>query len=151
MRHAAAFATLLLCQIAPGHAGDWTVTIPYRDPQSVTAGKVIYSKFCAACHGARLEGQPNWRVRDEDGYLPAPPHDESGHTWHHADTQLYMIVKHGVEDLSADGYKSRMNGFRDLLTDEEILQVMAYIKSTWPEHVIRAHDALNLGEPVPRE
>ena len=41
-----------------------------------------YQEYCASCHGVNLEGQANWRSRNQDGTLPAPPHDETGHTWH---------------------------------------------------------------------
>ena len=30
------------------------------DPQLVARGAVVYQQSCAACHGANLEGQPNW-------------------------------------------------------------------------------------------
>ncbi len=59
--------------------------------------KEIYLKYCASCHGEQLQGQSNWRQRDAEGYLPAPPHDESGHTWHHSDTYLFLMTKYGIE------------------------------------------------------
>ena len=34
------------------------------DAQLVARGHAIYQAHCAACHGARLQGQPNWRERD---------------------------------------------------------------------------------------
>ena len=55
----------------------------------VTHGAQIYAAACASCHGADLEGQPNWRFRNADGRLPAPPHDETGHTWHHDTIALF--------------------------------------------------------------
>lgn len=66
------------------------------DPKLVTAGKSVYASQCASCHGARLEGQPEWRTRRDDGRLPAPPHDATGHTWHHPDDVLFDIIKNGV-------------------------------------------------------
>lgn len=96
-----------------------------------TAGRQLYVEHCAACHGANLEGQPNWRERLPNGRLPAPPHDATGHTWHHSDEQLFEITKHGLEALVPD-YKSDMPGFGDKLSDEEIRAVLDYIKSTWP-------------------
>src|SRR6516165_7158925 len=48
------------------------------DPNSrslVARGKVVYAQQCAPCHGANLEGQPNWRERLPNGRLPGPPHD----------------------------------------------------------------------------
>ena len=59
-------------------------------------GALIYQARCASCHGVHLEGQANWRERGADGRLPAPPHDASGHTWHHPDDVLIRITKEGV-------------------------------------------------------
>src|SRR5215471_11525330 len=67
-----------------------------NDPTLVARGKVVYIERCASCHGANLEGQPNWRKRLPNGRLPAPPHDVTGHTWHHSDTQLFDMVKNGT-------------------------------------------------------
>jgi mono/diheme cytochrome c family protein len=75
--------------------------------------------------------------------LPAPPHDATGHTWHHPDAQLFAIVKYGIEALVGNGYKSQMGGYGDALSDQEIAQVLAYIKSTWPEPVIAQHNLIN--------
>ena len=95
-------------------------------------GQEVYAQNCASCHGADLEGQPDWRRRLDNGRMPAPPHDETGHTWHHADKQLFTITKHGV-DAVVPGYESDMPAFEGILSDAEIRAVLAYIKSTWPE------------------
>lgn len=107
------------------------------DPGKIQAGQKIYARHCAACHGAQLEGQPNWRVRLPSGRMPAPPHDPSGHTWHHPDAVLFSITRDGhVPGRSAPpGYLSDMPAFKGTLTDEEIWAVLAYIKSTWPEDI----------------
>jgi mono/diheme cytochrome c family protein len=81
-----------------------------------------------------LQGQPNWRQRKADGKLPAPPHDDTGHTWHHADQQLFRITKDGVKPpLAPEGYESDMPAFGDVIADEEIWEVLSFIKSTWAE------------------
>ena len=98
----------------------------------VALGQEMYAQSCASCHGADLEGQPDWRRRLENGRMPAPPHDETGHTWHHADGQLFTITKEGVGAV-VPGYESDMPAFGDILTDAEIRAVLAYIRSTWPE------------------
>ena len=115
----------------------------YRDADTVARGAELYGEHCAACHGADLKGEPNWKTRDADGYVPAPPHDETGHTWHHPDAQLFEIVKYGTEALVGGGYRSNMPGFGDTLSDDEIRAVLAYIKSTWPARIIVRHDELN--------
>ena len=115
----------------------------YEDADTVSLGAEIYDQYCAECHGANLEGQPDWQVRDADGYLPAPPHDKTGHTWHHPDDQLFNITKYGTEAVVGGGYRSNMAAFGGVLSDDEIWAVLAYIKSTWPERVIARHDELN--------
>jgi len=95
-------------------------------------GGQLYQERCASCHGAKLEGQPDWRQRRPDGKLPAPPHDASGHTWHHSDRELFQITKHGLQSI-VPGYQSDMPVFAGQLTDEEIWAVLAFIKSRWPE------------------
>lgn len=101
------------------------------DPQAVAVGERVYREHCAACHGANLDGQPGWQSRRPDGRLPAPPHDETGHTWHHADKVLFLITKEGVAAL-VPGYESEMPAYADILTDNEIWAVLAFIKNRWP-------------------
>lgn len=95
-------------------------------------GKQIYLDSCASCHGTNLKGQPNWKQRLPNGRLPAPPHDATGHTWHHSDRQLFRIVKEGPGAIMP-GYETDMPGFGAVLTDGEITAVLEYIKSTWPD------------------
>ncbi len=100
------------------------------------AGQSLYLENCASCHGADLEGQENWRSAGDDGVLPAPPHDKTGHTWHHPDSLLFNYTKLGGKELlAAQGivFNSGMPAFGDVLSDPEILNVIAFIKSTWPE------------------
>ena len=105
-----------------------------------SAGASIYAKECASCHGADLEGQANWRGANEDGTLPAPPHDATGHSWHHPDSLLLDYVALGGEEAlrrqGVTGFKSAMPGFGDRLSDREIRQVLAYIKSFWPNDAL---------------
>lgn len=63
--------------------------------------------------------------------MPAPPHGETGHTWHHPDQDLFLIVKEGVAAI-VPGYETDMPAFAAVLTDAEILAVLGYIKGTWP-------------------
>jgi len=110
----------------------------------VEAGHAIYAAKCASCHGGRLQGQTsNWRERDAQGYLPAPPHDATGHTWHHSDQLLFEITKYGSSKSAGLEMKSRMPAYQGLLTDREIIAVLSFIKSRWPEDVRNRHDQLN--------
>ena len=103
--------------------------------QLVAQGEILYQQHCASCHGVDLEGQPNWRRRNDDGMLPAPPHDASGHTWHHPDQLLFEITKLGTTAVVGSGYKSNMLGFGDQLDDGEIWAVLSYIKSQWSPRI----------------
>lgn len=103
--------------------------------QLVTLGRTVYKAECASCHGANLEGQPNWRSRLPDGRLPAPPHDETGHTWHHADALLFDITKYGGAKNAPPGFVSGMPAFSEKLSDREIWAALSYIKSRWPAPV----------------
>lgn len=119
---------------------------PSADEGRITLGKTVYAANCAACHGANLEGQANWRERLANGRLPAPPHDKTGHTWHHPDRLLIDMVKNGLVPgrTAPPGYESDMPAYAGILTDEEIVAVIAYIKSTWPPKVLQAQKEVTL-------
>ncbi len=108
------------------------------DPAVLARGAQLYARHCASCHGANLEGQPDWRVRLPNGRLPAPPHDASGHTWHHPDDVLFGIVKRGlVPPYAPPGYPSDMPAFGGTLSDDDIRAVLAFIESRWPPEVMK--------------
>lgn len=132
--------TLALLAGAPGQAQG---LLQWQDAGVVAEGAALYAEHCASCHGADLEGEADWQVRGPDGLLPAPPHDETGHTWHHPDAILYAITAQGTAALVGGDYQSNMLGFADTLGEEGILAVLSYIKSTWPEDVIAIHDDIN--------
>ncbi len=116
-------------------------------PDVVAVGDRVYSEHCAACHGVNLEGQPNWRSRGDDGLLPAPPHDVTGHTWHHPDTVLITLTKYGPGKLIGDpNYRTNMPSYANVLSDEEIVAVLSYIKSRWPDEIRERHDSMNAAQ-----
>lgn len=133
---AAVAGLVVVAALAQQQGGEAAADGPALSTEPVAAevvaiGREIYAENCASCHGADLEGQPDWRRRLENGRMPAPPHDETGHTWHHSDQDLFAITKSGVEAI-VPGYASDMPGFAGVLSDAEISAVLAYIKSTWP-------------------
>lgn len=140
-----AFALVVLAAVAGG-GGVWAWRhgrgIDPSDSEQVALGARLYAAHCAQCHGAKLEGEPNWQVRKPSGELPAPPHDASGHTWHHTDEQLFAITKHGMARYAPPDYKSAMPAFVGKLSDPDIRAVIAYIKSTWPEDIRRRQESL---------
>jgi S-disulfanyl-L-cysteine oxidoreductase SoxD len=143
---AAAGLALAAAALYIGRPGSGLAYIDPSDQALVARGKPIYATHCAACHGAGMEGQPNWRVRRPDGRLPAPPHDATGHTWHHPDTVLVDIVRHGLVPgrTAPEGYESDMPAYERVLSDADVLAVLAYIKSGWPAHALEAQKEVSL-------
>ncbi|MEQ8710351.1 MAG: cytochrome c [Rhodospirillales bacterium] len=116
----------------------WTDTpVDNTTAADTVQGAALYAENCASCHGANLQGQPDWRERRADNTLPAPPHDDSGHTWHHPDSMLFAYTKFGgqayLDENGITAITSAMPGFEDILSDDEIRNVLAYIRSQWSE------------------
>jgi S-disulfanyl-L-cysteine oxidoreductase SoxD len=110
--------------------------MPTLDPDAVALGQQVYAQYCAACHGANLEGEADWQSQNEDRSFRAPPHDADGHTWHHSDEVLVEAIQLGGARLPDNiGGTSNMPAYDDILTDEEILAVLAYIKRSWPDNI----------------
>jgi len=118
------------------------------EDRNLSAGQILYTNNCASCHGAKLEGQPNWQSPNSDGILPAPPHDATGHTWHHDNELLFEYTKLGGKGaLAARGitdFNSGMPAFDGVISDEDIWDILAFIKSTWPEREQDAQASRNL-------
>ena len=125
----------------PGRAAELTAP-DSNDPKVVARGKTLYDEQCGRCHGAKLEGQPNWQQRLANGRMPAPPHDPTGHTWHHSDKQLFDITKFGPGAL-VPGYQSDMSGYKDKLSDADIWAVLSYIERTWSSDIRAKQQRMN--------
>lgn len=136
---AIAAAVLLLGQPGPLAQG----LLQPDDAAVVAKGGRLYAEHCASCHGANLEGQPNWRQRRPDGLLPAPPHDASGHTWHHSSVHLIELTRFGVQRFAGADYKSEMPAYDGTLSEADIAAVLSFIKSTWPPEVRKRHDEID--------
>jgi mono/diheme cytochrome c family protein len=104
-----------------------------QDSAQVARGKAVYEKHCMECHGAGGKGQPgDWRVRDADGMFPPPPLDDSAHAWHHPTAVLLEVIRDG----SPQG-QGKMPAWKDKLTEQEMQDVVVYIKSLWSDPVYR--------------
>lgn len=151
MRRAVANPTMIVAALAMalavgGGAWLWWRARTAIDPANagqVAHGEAVYRAHCAQCHGVELQGEPDWQTRLPSGELPAPPHDPSGHTWHHSDEQLFAITKHGMARYAPPDYRTKMPSFVGVLTDHDIRAVIAYIKSTWPEDIRARQDRVN--------
>lgn len=102
----------------------------WYEPSHVESGAKVYARHCAECHGARGEATPDWRRRLPDGSFPPPPLNGTAHTWHHPFRALVWQIKFG-----APGGAGRMPPFQDRLTDEEVIAVIAWIQSLWPDEI----------------
>lgn len=101
------------------------------DPAQVARGKAVYEKVCLECHGAGGKGQAgDWRVRDAEGHFPPPPLDDSAHAWHHPTAVLLEVIREG----SAPG-QGKMPAWKGKLSEREMQDVVAYIKSLWSDEV----------------
>lgn len=106
--------------------------------ESYVLGQTVYEAQCASCHGIEGEGQfPDAPLEpDITGRYGAPPHDETGHTWHHDDDLLIQIIREGGMGDPVNFYT--MPALESVLSDEEIEAVLAYIKTMWTQEQIDA-------------
>ena len=112
-------------------------------------GQVNYVTHCSACHGVSGEGQPNWLIAGPDGTLLAPPHDNTGHTWHHGDGYLFAVTKRGGSPFMMPGQPSGMPGFDAAMSDAEIVEVIEYIKGFWGADERGFQRSASAGDPFP--
>jgi mono/diheme cytochrome c family protein len=103
------------------------VTFPIElTDERVASGEQIYSENCASCHGP-VNGPV---VLDS-----APVHGDAGHTWHHPDRLLFEWI------LDRPPLAATMPAFRGTLSDEEVADAMAYIKSHWLPEILERQSA----------
>ena len=100
-------------------------------------GHNVFLNNCAACHGVEANGglpeQPMGGMTAEGGFVP-PALNGTGHSWHHPDKLLLKIIKNGSFEPT-----SPMRGFKDKLSNDDIHNVLAYIKSLWPKQIRKKH------------
>ena len=105
---AAAVLVALLLTILAACGDGFTSSV--SDPE-IELGRSVYAANCAACHGANGEAETDRQLPREDATVGAPPHDSTGHTWHHPDGQSYKIVTRGGKLFDSPTFKSRMPAF----------------------------------------
>ena len=125
---AAAVAALALAAAPPATGTDSGER--WYDQSRIESGEKVYASNCAVCHGARGEATPDWRRREADGSFPPPPLNGTAHTWHHPFGILARQIKFGPP-----GGGGKMPTFQGKLTDEEIIDVIAWFQSLWPDDV----------------
>ena len=96
----------------------------------VDYGAGLFQQNCAVCHGANAEGTSDWKKTDANGNYPPPPLDGSAHAWHHSIPQLVRSIKEGGIKLGGV-----MPPFEEKLSDQDVLAVIAYFQSRWPDDI----------------
>lgn len=102
----------------------------WYSPERVQRGALVYTQNCVKCHGENAEGTKNWRQRGADGKFPPPPINGTGHAWHHPINILGAQIKFG-----APGGTGSMPGFAEKLSDEQIIDVIAWFQDKWPDGI----------------
>lgn len=91
-------------------------------PESIAAGKQVFSKNCVDCHGRAGKGD------GENAPEGSKPSDFTDAKWDNGSTdeEILAVIRKGV------GPKYDMDGFRDALSEKDIWNVINYIRSIGP-------------------
>jgi cbb3-type cytochrome c oxidase subunit III len=89
--------------------------------ETVEAGKKLYARHCASCHGPNAKGDGGMAL---SGGTPSDLTDEA---WDYGSTdgEIFVAIKEGV---SAD-----MLAYKDKLNDKQIWQVVTFLRSVGPK------------------
>ena len=117
----------------PGNMAPAEPVVRWYAFQHVSQGATVFQENCAACHGKQAEGAPEWRNVGPDGKYPAPPLNGTGHGWHHPLRILFQVVKKG-----SPGGQGMMPAWGGKLSDDEIIAVIAWFQSKWPDQIYAA-------------
>ncbi len=120
------------------------IPLPPLNPAQVARGRQLYLQHCASCHGEGAQGAPNWQQPNARGDLPAPPHDDSGHTWRHSDSELTGIILNGMRDRFNKTPELTMPPFSGILNRTEVEALITYFKSLWSTEHRRYQEEQNL-------
>ena len=86
------------------------------------AGQQVYEQQCLRCHGTKLDGNGP----DSRDLIVHPANLQSQKSRSKTDWELLVAISNGV-------LFSPMHGFRGKLTDQQILDVLSYIRSVAPQ------------------
>jgi mono/diheme cytochrome c family protein len=87
---------------------------------SISAGKRVYQRMCARCHGPSGKGDGN-----SGGTLP--PSDLTDDVWEHgsSDGEIFAVVH--------DGSSIEMDGYAERISDTDIWNIVNYLRSLHPQ------------------
>ncbi len=118
-----AFAMVAGAILLFGVHGHQAVEFDEPTAESIRIGEEIFVNTCAACHG--IEGNGDGPGA---GALPYPPPRLGDHVPFHGDSTLFLWVSDG---LPVDADIKVMPAFRTLLTEDERLAIVDYLRATW--------------------
>jgi mono/diheme cytochrome c family protein len=88
------------------------------------AGQAVYEQQCLRCHGAKLDGNGP----DSKDLIIPPANLQSQKSRSKTDWEILVAISNGV-------LFSPMHGFRGKLTDQQMLDVLSYIRSMAPADI----------------
>tara|TARA_R110001592_G_scaffold200585_1_gene449449 strand:+ start:1607 stop:2053 length:447 start_codon:yes stop_codon:yes gene_type:complete len=107
----------------------------YNNSQ-VELGKSVYNVNCIRCHLENAQGTFSWKKALEDGSYPPPPLNGTAHAWHHSAEVLLAVINEG--GILNGG---KMPAFKNTLSQEQQIAVIAYIQSFWPDNIYNKWEA----------
>lgn len=91
------------------------------DPEAVAAGQELFEANCSACHGVTGEGDG-----PASGNLNPPPANLAERQPNLSDAYLFWRISEGG---LMEPFNSIMPGWKGLLDEEQIWQIIAYIRT----------------------
>ena len=91
------------------------------NPESIEAGRKLYQRHCASCHGKSGKGDGGLALSGGE------PSDLTDDTWDYGSTdgEIFVAIRDG---LSAD-----MLAYKDKLKEKEIWQLVVFVRSLAPK------------------
>ena len=85
---------------------------------AINAGKAVFNTWCIQCHGVEGQGAVGYPTLSDDEWL-----------WGGDMEAIYLTVSHGIRNTDdLDARYSEMPAFGEVLSEEEIAQVVAHVR-----------------------
>lgn len=89
--------------------------------ETIEAGRQLYQRHCASCHGPKGKGDGGMALSG------GTPSDLTDDTWDYGSTdgEIFVVIR--------DGVSSDMLGYKEKLKDEQIWQIVNFIRDLGPK------------------